>query len=125
MLPRVAGAINRSAQEAYRYLNESIEQWPAQEELAAWLREAGLKRVAYRNLTFGIVALHRGTVPEDPVTPSTASAKKPAVKKPAAAKKAPAPKKAGSAKKPGTATSASSAPAKARPQSTDGASDRA
>lgn len=125
VLPRVAGAINRSAQEAYRYLNESIEQWPAQEELAAWLREAGLKRVAYRNLTFGIVALHRGTVPEDPVTPSTASAKKPAVKKPAAAKKAPAPKKAGSAKKPGTATSASSAPAKARPQSTDGASDRA
>jgi len=62
-LPRIAGAINREAAGAYRYLNESIEAWPAQDELAAWLREAGFERVAYRNLTFGIVALHRGFVP--------------------------------------------------------------
>lgn len=63
VLPRVAGAINRKAAEAYRYLNESIEQWPDQVELAQWLREIGFERVAYRNLTFGIVALHRGFVP--------------------------------------------------------------
>jgi len=62
VLPRIAGALNRDAAEAYRYLNESIEEWPGQDELASWLREAGLERVAYRNLTFGIVALHRGTV---------------------------------------------------------------
>ena len=61
-LPRIAGLINRSAAAAYEYLNESIEQWPDQHELASWLREAGFERVAYRNLTFGIVALHRGFV---------------------------------------------------------------
>lgn len=63
LLPRIAGAINRDAAEAYRYLNESIEAWPSQDELAGWLREAGFERVGYRNLTFGIVALHRGFVP--------------------------------------------------------------
>ncbi|MBK0418879.1 class I SAM-dependent methyltransferase [Leucobacter sp. CSA1] len=76
-LPRIAGAINRHAAEAYRYLNESIEEWPAQQELAAWMTEAGLERVAYRNLTFGIVALHRGFVPHDrrpePAKPRAAS----------------------------------------------------
>lgn len=113
VLPRIAGAINRDAAEAYKYLNESIEAWPAQEELASWLREAGLERVAYRNLTFGVVALHRGFVPRElpkPVaaaettpaeTASTAPAKKPAAKKPASAKPATAKKPA--AKKPTTA----------------------
>jgi demethylmenaquinone methyltransferase/2-methoxy-6-polyprenyl-1,4-benzoquinol methylase len=28
-----------------------------------WLREAGYKQVRYRNLTAGIVALHRGVKP--------------------------------------------------------------
>lgn len=65
VLPRIAGAINKRAAEAYRYLNESIEMWPAQAGLAAWMRQAGFERVAYRNLTFGIVALHRGFVPSD------------------------------------------------------------
>lgn len=63
VLPRIAGAINRDAAEAYRYLNESIESWPEQRELAQWLRDAGFERVGYRNLTGGIVALHRGFVP--------------------------------------------------------------
>lgn len=62
VLPRIAGLVNREAEEAYRYLNESIEAWPDQLELARWMRGAGLERVAYRNLTFGIVALHRGFV---------------------------------------------------------------
>ncbi len=78
VLPRIAGALNKSAEEAYRYLNESIEQWPAQDELAKWMREAGLERVAYRNLTFGIVALHRGFVPREPLstTETTGAAEK-------------------------------------------------
>ena len=62
VLPHVAGLFNRDATEAYRYLNESIERWPDQRELMSWMREAGFERVAYRNLTFGIVALHRGFV---------------------------------------------------------------
>lgn len=60
VLPRIAGLINRDAAEAYRYLNESIESWPDQHELARWMRGAGFERVRYRNLTGGIVALHRG-----------------------------------------------------------------
>jgi demethylmenaquinone methyltransferase/2-methoxy-6-polyprenyl-1,4-benzoquinol methylase len=82
VLPKVAGLINGEAAEAYRYLNESIEDWPTQEKLAAWMREAGFERVAYRNLTFGIVALHRGFVPRTKI----AAATKPAVAKKAKAK---------------------------------------
>lgn len=65
VLPRVAGLLNRQAAEAYRYLNESIEAWPRQEVLCEWLRNAGFTDVGYRNLTGGIVALHRGTVPAE------------------------------------------------------------
>ena len=63
VLPRIAGLINRSAAGAYEYLNESIEKWPAQDELASWLTEVGFERVGYRNLSAGIVALHRGFNP--------------------------------------------------------------
>ena len=91
VLPRVAGFINHDAAEAYRYLNESIEEWPTQEQLASWMREAGFERVAYRNLTFGIVALHRGFVPrEKPVAHQPAGAAEPAAE-PAAAPKEAAP----------------------------------
>ena len=44
-------------------LNESIRDWPAQKRLSEWIREAGWQDVAYRNLTFGIVALHRARKP--------------------------------------------------------------
>ncbi|WP_298227927.1 class I SAM-dependent methyltransferase [Gryllotalpicola sp.] len=48
---------------AYEYLMDSIRDWPEQRTLAAWLRAAGYEQVAYRNLTGGIVALHRGVKP--------------------------------------------------------------
>lgn len=44
---------------AYDYLIESIRAWPAQEELAGRIQQAGWRRVGYRNLAGGIVALHR------------------------------------------------------------------
>ena len=49
--------------DAYTYLAESIEAWPDQSELAEWIREAGFEHVAHRNLTGGIVAMHRGVKP--------------------------------------------------------------
>jgi demethylmenaquinone methyltransferase / 2-methoxy-6-polyprenyl-1,4-benzoquinol methylase len=58
VLPTVARWVSSNA-DAYDYLNESIKAWPAQRALAAWVREAGWTDVAYRDLTFGIVALHR------------------------------------------------------------------
>ena len=62
ILPVVAKTVSSNA-EAYDYLNESIRDWPDQRTLSAWIREAGWTDVAYRNLSMGIVALHRATKP--------------------------------------------------------------
>ncbi|GGY25412.1 demethylmenaquinone methyltransferase [Streptomyces omiyaensis] len=58
-LPPVARAVS-SNPDAYVYLAESIRSWPDQPSLAALLRKAGWSKVAWRDLTGGIVALHRG-----------------------------------------------------------------
>jgi len=57
-LPAVARLVS-SNPEAYEYLADSIQHWPDQAGLADWLGQAGWRRVAWRNLTGGIVALHR------------------------------------------------------------------
>ncbi|MGV1003362.1 MAG: demethylmenaquinone methyltransferase [Candidatus Nanopelagicales bacterium] len=49
-----------SAPDAYVYLAESIAAWPDQPALARQLQQAGWRDVAWRNLSGGIVALHRG-----------------------------------------------------------------
>jgi demethylmenaquinone methyltransferase/2-methoxy-6-polyprenyl-1,4-benzoquinol methylase len=61
-LPPVAKSVS-SNPDAYVYLAESIRAWPDQRALAGRLQDAGWARVAWRNLTGGIVALHRGTKP--------------------------------------------------------------
>jgi demethylmenaquinone methyltransferase/2-methoxy-6-polyprenyl-1,4-benzoquinol methylase len=58
VIPRLA-ALTGSA-EPYRYLVESIRQFPRQEPFAALIRAAGFARVRYRNLTGGIAAVHSG-----------------------------------------------------------------
>jgi demethylmenaquinone methyltransferase/2-methoxy-6-polyprenyl-1,4-benzoquinol methylase len=58
-LPQVAEAVS-SNPDAYVYLAESIRAWPDQPGLAGRLQKAGWQRVAWRNLSGGIVALHRG-----------------------------------------------------------------
>ncbi|MGL4831253.1 MAG: demethylmenaquinone methyltransferase [Propionibacteriaceae bacterium] len=45
---------------AYSYLVESIAAWPDQAALGTLLQEAGWNTVEWKNLTGGIVALHRG-----------------------------------------------------------------
>src|SRR5690606_23670602 len=62
-LPRVAKAVSRQ-DGPYEYLAESIADWPDQVRLGRMLRGAGWDEVAYRNLSGGIVALHRGSRPE-------------------------------------------------------------
>ncbi|MDH6532207.1 demethylmenaquinone methyltransferase/2-methoxy-6-polyprenyl-1,4-benzoquinol methylase [Aurantimicrobium minutum] len=62
VMPMVA-KVSSSNTEAYTYLADSIEDWPNQSTLASWIREAGFTNVAYRNLTAGVVALHRGLKP--------------------------------------------------------------
>ena len=58
-LPRVAGLVSSDAP-AYRYLADSILAWPDRATLAGWLRDAGFDEVRVRDLSGGIVALHRG-----------------------------------------------------------------
>jgi len=107
---------------AYEYLMESIQAWPDQRALAVWMREAGLERVAYRNLTAGIVALHRGFKPERPAVPAKPAAKrvaaKPASAKPASAKPAAAKTKTTATPAAPKAKPAEGAKAKAKPAST-------
>mgnify|MGYP001030713827 CR=1 FL=1 len=57
-LPLVARGFSDNP-DAYAYLSESIAAWPDQRALARQLQAAGWSRVAWRNLTFGVVALHR------------------------------------------------------------------
>ena len=62
LLPAVATKVS-SDPAAYVYLAESIRAWPDQAGLAAQLQDAGWTSVAWRDLTGGIVALHRATNP--------------------------------------------------------------
>ncbi len=50
--------------EAYAYLSESIDAWPDQRTLAAKIEKAGYEKVTFRNLSFGIVAIHVGFKPK-------------------------------------------------------------
>jgi demethylmenaquinone methyltransferase/2-methoxy-6-polyprenyl-1,4-benzoquinol methylase len=59
VLTPVAGTLSRNTG-AYDYLGESIKAWPDQPALAARIAAAGWREVAWRNLSAGIVALHRG-----------------------------------------------------------------
>ncbi|GAB3590235.1 demethylmenaquinone methyltransferase [Angustibacter peucedani] len=61
-LPPVARKVS-SNPESYVYLAESIRAWPDQQALAERLQGAGWGDVAWRDLSGGIVALHRATRP--------------------------------------------------------------
>ena len=58
-IPRIARIVS-SNPVAYEYLAESILGWPDQAGLATVMQDAGWQQVAWRNLSSGIVALHRG-----------------------------------------------------------------
>ncbi len=62
-LPTIARRVS-SDPESYVYLAESIQAWPAQRELARRIAAAGWADVQWRNLTGGVVALHRAVKPQ-------------------------------------------------------------
>jgi len=47
-------------EDSYRYLVESIRKFPSQEEFLSMIDTAGFKQTKFRNLTFGVVAIHSG-----------------------------------------------------------------
>jgi demethylmenaquinone methyltransferase/2-methoxy-6-polyprenyl-1,4-benzoquinol methylase len=63
VLPRLAKMFCRNEDSAYRYLPESVLQFPDGDDLAAMLRDAGLAEVRYHPLTFGIATLYLGQKP--------------------------------------------------------------
>jgi demethylmenaquinone methyltransferase / 2-methoxy-6-polyprenyl-1,4-benzoquinol methylase len=59
IIPKI-GKLAANNEDAYKYLVESIELFPAQEEFANMIKQAGFQRVSYQNLTFGVAAIHIG-----------------------------------------------------------------
>ena len=59
-LPAIANKVATNP-EAYVYLAESIRAWPDQRGLATLIQASGWSKVAWRDLTGGIVTLHRAT----------------------------------------------------------------
>lgn len=57
LLPKISRKLS-SNPDAYVYLAESIQAWPTQSELAKKIAAAGWQQTAWKNLTFGIVAIH-------------------------------------------------------------------
>lgn len=62
ILPKI-GKIVANDEASYRYLAESIRQFPDQEGMAAMMRRVGFANVGYESWSGGIVALHRGRKP--------------------------------------------------------------
>ncbi|MFT6272317.1 MAG: demethylmenaquinone methyltransferase/2-methoxy-6-polyprenyl-1,4-benzoquinol methylase [Dinoroseobacter sp.] len=59
VIPRM-GQIIAGDSDSYQYLVESIRKFPNQERFATMIRTASFAQVKYRNMTFGVAALHSG-----------------------------------------------------------------
>ncbi|MCP4072367.1 MAG: bifunctional demethylmenaquinone methyltransferase/2-methoxy-6-polyprenyl-1,4-benzoquinol methylase UbiE [Hyphomicrobiales bacterium] len=64
IIPRLGAFVAREP-EAYQYLIESIRKFPNQRQLCQQFMDAGFERVEYKNLSFGISALHFATKPAE------------------------------------------------------------
>jgi len=59
VIPRVGQAVTGD-REAYQYLVESIRKFPKPQAFAGMIAQAGFRRVSFRQMTGGVVALHSG-----------------------------------------------------------------
>ncbi len=59
VIPRVGQAVTGD-REAYQYLVESIRKFPRPQAFARMIGDAGFRRVSFRQMTGGVVALHSG-----------------------------------------------------------------
>jgi len=57
ILPLVSRMASKTP-DAYSYLSESIVAWPKQAELAKDIAKAGFSKTQWKNLSFGVVAIH-------------------------------------------------------------------
>lgn len=63
VLPRIGGLISGDAA-AYRYLNQSVEQFPYGAAFCAKMRAAGFVNVSARPMTFGVATVYAGASPD-------------------------------------------------------------
>lgn len=59
LIPRMGELIAKD-RDSYQYLVESIRKFPPQQEFASMIRHAGFQQVSFRNMTQGVVAIHKG-----------------------------------------------------------------
>ena len=59
LIPRIGQAVTGD-REAYQYLVESIRKFPRPAAFARMIEDAGFRRVSFRQMTGGVVALHSG-----------------------------------------------------------------
>ena len=64
ILPRIGQLLASNSEAAYKYLPQSVSEFPQDEELASLMREAGLTDISWTPLTFGIATLYAGRKPE-------------------------------------------------------------
>jgi demethylmenaquinone methyltransferase/2-methoxy-6-polyprenyl-1,4-benzoquinol methylase len=64
VMPRLARVLS-SDPSSYSYLADSAADWMTQVELAAAMRAAGWEQVAWRDLMFGVVAIHSAARPAE------------------------------------------------------------
>lgn len=62
VIPVLGSMLSGGDRASFQYLNDSILRFPNQAALAAELRAAGFTAIDWKNLTFGIVAVHVATV---------------------------------------------------------------
>jgi demethylmenaquinone methyltransferase / 2-methoxy-6-polyprenyl-1,4-benzoquinol methylase len=72
VLPRVGQLVSQNRQAAYRYLPESVSEFPCGERLAGMMKSCGLDPVTWTPLTFGIATLYVGTKKSTEESPPTA-----------------------------------------------------
>lgn len=58
-IPKI-GQIVAKDRDSYQYLVESIRKFPKQDDLCNRMKQAGFERASHENLTFGVVAIHKG-----------------------------------------------------------------
>ncbi len=69
VLPAIGGLVSGHPS-AYRYLPESVANFPVEEELASRMTRAGFANVWWRSLSFGVAAIHCGECPLTAEVPS-------------------------------------------------------
>ncbi len=67
LLPAIGQILSRNKSSAYRYLPESVLQFPDGEAMASKLRATGLDKVWFKPLTFGVATLYVGEKPLKPL----------------------------------------------------------